>query len=226
MNKDIPLRFFLVLLLFAFVFGLVAIGWQFRTSTHEATSPDDRILATIESRPIMLREVERTLALPLYLLEQQRQQLLQQALQKLIDEKLLEAEAARKGVSLPQLLEDASQSESIARLANLPAPVKRLHGGASALDRQEQARIRQALIVSLRRKANVQIDLPIVEPPVLAVDTEDDRRLGPEHAPITIVEFSAFQCPYCQQSVQVLKGLRQLYGDRIRLIYRDSPGPN
>ena len=226
MNKNIPLRFFLVILLSALVIGLVTIGWQFRTSTHESASPDDRILATIENRPITLREVERTVALPLYLLEQQRHQLLQQAVQKLIDERLLEGEASRQGISLSQLLDEASQSEPIARLANLPAPVKRLSGRESSVDAQEQARIRQALIVSLRRKANIQITLPNVEPPVLAVGTQDNRRLGPDQAPITIVEFSDFQCPYCQQSVQVLKGLRQLYGGRIRLIYRDYPGPN
>ena len=128
---------------------------------------------------------------------------------------------------MSQLLEEASQSESIARLANLPAPVKRLTTSSqgSSLEDQEQARIRQALIVSLRRKTDVRITLPKLEPPVLPVDTRGDRHLGPDHAPITIVEFSDFECPYCRQSAKILKELRQLYGNRIQVVYRDYLGP-
>jgi protein-disulfide isomerase len=80
--------------------------------------------------------------------------------------------------------------------------------------------------VFLRRKADIRITLPNLEPPILAVSTQGHAALGPDPAPVTIVEFSDFQCPYCQQSVQVLKELRHLYGDKIRLVYRDYPGPN
>src|SRR5262249_7270265 len=90
----------------------------------------------------------------------------------------------------------------------------------------EQARIRQALIVSLRRQAEVRITLPKAEVPVIDVEATSDRRLGPEHAPVTIVEFSDFECPYCRQSAEVLKTLSQLYGARLRVIYRDYFGPN
>ena len=212
----------------ALVVGLVAAGWYFRTATSETTLSSDPVVATVGNRSISLGELERTVSLPLYQLETQRHELLQQAVQNLIDETLLEAEATRKGVSLEQLLEEASESESIAKLANLPAPVRRAKPGGQAipLDAHQQARIRQALIVSLRRHTDVRITLPHVEAPVLVVDTTGDRVLGADHAPVTIVEFSDFECPYCRQSVAVLKELRQVYGDRVRLIYRDYLGPN
>jgi protein-disulfide isomerase len=222
------LRILLALFLVTLIVGLTTVGWLFRASKPGAALSDDSIVATVGSRSITLQEVEKTVALPLYLLESQRHQLLRQAIQKLIDEELLEAEASRKGLTLAQLLGEASQSESITRLANLPGPVKRSGSSnqRSSLDAQEQARIRQALIVSLRRNADVRMTLPNLEPPVLAVGTDGDRRLGPDRAPITIVEFSDFQCPYCQQSVQVLKELRRLYGERVRVVYRDYLGPN
>jgi protein-disulfide isomerase len=110
----------------------------------------------------------------------------------------------------------------------VPGESKRLTTSrqGSSLEEQEQARIQQALIVSLRRKADVRITLPKLEPPVLPVDTRSDRHLGPDHAPITIVEFSDFECPYCRQSAKILQEVTQLYGDRIRVVYRDYLGPS
>jgi protein-disulfide isomerase len=227
MKQTLSVRIFIALSLIVVITGLIGVGWQFWGPRPE-TVDSDPVVAMVGNRSITLREVEHALALPLYFLETQRNQLLQQAIQKLIDEKLLEAEASRKGVSLSQLLEEASQSESIARLANLPAPVKRLTTSrqGSSLEEQEQARIQQALIVSLRRKADVRITLPKLESPVLPVDTRGDRHLGPDHAPITIVEFSDFECPYCRQSAKILQEVTQLYGDRIRVVYRDYLGPS
>ena len=227
MKQMISVRILLAIFLVALVISLTTVGWQFRTAGPETASSDDPVVATVGNRSITLREVKQTVALPLYLADQQRNQLLQQAIQNTIDEELLQSEASRKGITVAQLLEEASQSEPIARLANLPAPVKRLGLGlGDSLDTQEQARIRQALLVYLHRKTDVRITLPNLEPPTLAVSTQGHPSIGPDPAPVTIVEFSDFQCPYCQQSVHVLKELRNLYGDKIRLVYRDYPGPN
>jgi protein-disulfide isomerase len=228
LKPPLSVRILLALFLAILLAAVTAVGWPFRSSPPETVPSDNPVVAIVGGRSITLREAEQAVVLPLYLLETQRQQLLRQAIHKLIDEELLNAEASSRGVSTARLLEEASQSESIARLASLPAPVKRLSvdGQKSSLELQEQARIRQALIVSLRRKAEPRIILPELEPPVLAIDPEGDRRLGSDRAPITIVEFSDFQCPYCQQTVKVVKALRRLYGERIRIVYRDFPGPN
>ncbi len=56
------------------------------------------------------------------------------------------------------------------------------------------------------------------------VDADDDPAYGPADAPITIIEFSDFQCPYCQKwHAEVWPLLQKEYGDRIRLVYRDFP---
>jgi protein-disulfide isomerase len=225
-------RIVIVLVFLIVLAGLFHSSFPFRPSGPEPATFS--VVASVNGRSITLREIEQAAALPLYQIDQQRSQLLHQALQLKIDETLLEAEASRTGVSISQLLAEASQSEAIARLANLPAPVKRLSPGttedhpdhAASHDLQEQARIRQALLVSLRRKADIRIALPPQESPILSVSVDDDPSMGPENAPITIVEFSDFQCPYCQKSVGTLKELRRLYGETIRVVYRDYPGPN
>jgi protein-disulfide isomerase len=52
----------------------------------------------------------------------------------------------------------------------------------------------------------------------------DDPAFGPKNAPITIVEFSDYQCPYCKSwHEQVYHRLISEYGDKIRFVYRDFP---
>src|SRR5512145_1591384 len=56
------------------------------------------------------------------------------------------------------------------------------------------------------------------------VPEDGDPAYGPADAPITIIEFSDFQCPYCQKwHTEVLKPLLQMYPDKIRFVYRDFP---
>lgn len=213
---------------------LLGTHWSFPRHEQDPAESGNRVVASIGTRSITLQEVEQTVALALYQSDQQRHQLLQQALQQLIDEELLKTEASRKGVTVSQLVADASQSESIARLANLPAPVKQLDSGKARgsvdletlPDPQIQRRLRQALLVALRRQANIHINLPAPEPPILPVSADDDPSVGPANAPVTIVEFSDFQCPYCKLSVPLIKEILAKYPDKVKVVYRDYPGPN
>ena len=56
------------------------------------------------------------------------------------------------------------------------------------------------------------------------VPVDDDPILGSQDAPITIVEFSDYECPYCRQwHSEVYTQLLDTYGDQIRFVYRDFP---
>jgi protein-disulfide isomerase len=46
---------------------------------------------------------------------------------------------------------------------------------------------------------------------------------GPPNAPVTIVEFSDFQCPFCAGSVPILKQLLKNYPDQVRLVFKSFP---
>jgi protein-disulfide isomerase len=61
--------------------------------------------------------------------------------------------------------------------------------------------------------------------PVVVERIPDERgyALGPAIAPITVVEFSDFQCPSCAQANPVVKELLAKYPDRIRFVYRHFP---
>ncbi len=56
------------------------------------------------------------------------------------------------------------------------------------------------------------------------IPVDDDAILGPADAPITLIEFSDYQCPYCRKwQIEVFPRLQQQYGDKIRFVYRDFP---
>jgi protein-disulfide isomerase len=225
----------LIALGFLILFAMIlSIRGQFPRHEQDPAESGNRVVASIGTRSITLREIEQTVALPLYQADQHRSQLLREALQQLIDEELLETEASRKGVSVSQLVADASQSEAIARLADLPAPVKQLNAGKARdhvgleapRDPREQARLRQALLVALRRQVDIHINLPEPDPPILSVGVDDDPSMGPANAPVTIVEFSDFQCPYCKLSVSTIKEILAKFPGKVKVVYRDYPGPN
>jgi len=53
--------------------------------------------------------------------------------------------------------------------------------------------------------------------------TSDDPSFGPRDAQVVIVEFSDFQCSFCQQVQPVIKEILKNYGDKVLFIYRDFP---
>jgi protein-disulfide isomerase len=55
-----------------------------------------------------------------------------------------------------------------------------------------------------------------------AVDS-DDHSAGPEDAPITLVEYGDFECPYCGQAYPIVKSIQKQLGDRIRFVFRNFP---
>lgn len=56
------------------------------------------------------------------------------------------------------------------------------------------------------------------------VPVDDDPAVGPANAPITIIEFSDFECPFCRSwQTEVWPQIKQKYGDKVRLVYRDFP---
>jgi protein-disulfide isomerase len=49
--------------------------------------------------------------------------------------------------------------------------------------------------------------------------------LGAANAPVTIVAFSDFQCPFCKRGEDTIKQVRDAYGDKVRVVWRDAPLP-
>ena len=90
------------------------------------------------------------------------------------------------------------------------------------LTEQERASARQALITELRKGGpDVRV---LIDAPRRDVEIESsDPSLGRSSAPVTLIEFSDFQCPFCQRVAPTLKKVRDTYGDKVRIVWKDFP---
>ena len=91
------------------------------------------------------------------------------------------------------------------------------------LTEQRMQVARQAFLDMLKTKTPVRITL---EPPRQAFAAANSPSKGPSGAPIELIEFSDFQCPFCQRANPTVDQVLKTYGDRIRFVYRHFPLSN
>jgi len=90
---------------------------------------------------------------------------------------------------------------------------------------QRTLQARAQLVEELKAKsAGVKV---MLDPPRYTVATAAiDPVRGNASAPITIVEFSDYQCPFCARVNPTLEQVRKTYGDKVKIIFKDFPLPN
>jgi protein-disulfide isomerase len=104
-----------------------------------------------------------------------------------------------------------------ATLDQVRAPIREL------LTRERAREARQQYVDLLKAKTPVRLSL---EPPRLKVATAGRPTRGPEGAPIEMIEFSDFQCPYCLRANPTVDQVLKVYGTKIRFTYRHFPIPS
>lgn len=192
-------------------------------------------VAEIDGKPITMAELEESVAGQLAQIDKQRRELLEQNLGRLIEEKLIEREALARGVTKEAL----SASEIAAKLqpvtdadvdAWYQANQARLGGRSKEsiapqiqqfLANERGTQARADFVSSLREKYKVRI---LLEPHRVEVGTDGPSK-GPADAPVTIVEFSEFECPFCARVNPTLDQVRATYGDKVRIVFRHLPLP-
>jgi len=190
-------------------------------------------IAIVAGQPIFEQDLMSVAGPSLLELRKQEYKLKSDALNQSIRKKLIEVEAKKKGLSTEELLkqevdskiaepsEDEAKGYYIAVKSQTTLPFDQIKSQVKHLLRTaevEQAREKYA--DSLRDKAEVSI---LLQTSMVQVDYDPARVKGDPQAPVTIVEFSDFQCPFCKQTEPVLNSLLDKYNGRVKLAYMDFP---
>jgi protein-disulfide isomerase len=162
----------------------------------------------------------------------QRHQLLDTSLKKLVRDKLFEEEAAAKGTTVEKLLESEAGNTEVSReeVAVWYENNKARVGGRPLEQMFPQI---QQFLGQAKREGSVnefakrlEENKSVVyklEPFRADIEVEGSPSKGPSSAPVTIVEFSDFECGYCGRLSQTLNNVKIKYGDDLRIVFRQFP---
>ena len=197
---------------------------------------DDAVLATVGGQPLKAGLVKERLKPVIYRIQIETYMLAKKQADRMVDNMLLLDEAKRRQIG-PEEIVRAEISDKV-RPPTEPEVAKfyeenkaRINGDLNsvrnsiALYLQDQSKQRLEGELSDRLRKNAKVQWLMTEPPqpVQNVSVDDDPSRGAATAPVTIVEFTDFQCPACAAMHPVLEDVLKSYGDKVRFVVRDFP---
>lgn len=84
----------------------------------------------------------------------------------------------------------------------------------------------QKLVASATKGNQVELYLSRPKAAPISFKTDGEAVWGNADAPVTIVEFSDFQCYYCGQARARLAEIKKIYGKKVRIVYKHYPLPS
>lgn len=191
------------------------------------------VLAIVGGYEITRQEVEEIAPDQFIQANQQLFDLTERALDEAISRKLVDLAAEEEGMDADALVArdvvsklpppSAEQIDSIYNLYREQLNNAPLDSVAPQivdfLNRQQRGVAMQVYLAQLRAQYDVR---NLLEPARIQVEAVGPSK-GPENAPITLVEFSDFECPFCVRVLPTLDQVQERYGDQVRIVYRHFP---
>lgn len=206
------------------------------TDINSPTVNPDTVIATIAGQPLKASSLLERLKPIIYNMRLQAYEVTKAKVDQLMNDMLLLDEARRRQIGPEQIIR-AEISDKV-RPPTQEEVVKfyndnksRISGDLNSVRNQvasylqEQNRQTLERELSERLRKNAQIRWLITEPPPLVqnISVDNDPSRGTVNAPVTIVEFTDFQCPACAAMHPVLEEVIKSYGNKVRFVVRDFP---
>jgi protein-disulfide isomerase len=217
-----------IIILIGLIFcALVSASWA------EDADNASRVVAEIGSQKITLGQVRQRQPARLLEGEYSYYQAERDAISEVLDQELLANEARRENLTVDKLYDRQVKSRiKIPTEAQLKFYYDTL-GASQSFDalrqkisdrivRTQEQKLLADYVASLRAKENARI---LLRPPKLEVTLGDAPVIGSKDAPVTMVEFADFECPYCRQTEPNLQKLREQFPDKLRIVYKNFPLP-
>jgi protein-disulfide isomerase len=199
-----------------------------------AATGSDPVLAQIGGHKITQQEVDSKIKVQLY-------DARKEALDQMVDDYLLQQAAKKDKLSVADYVKREVDDKAAADVNDAMAkkfydenkdriPALKTAGSydkikdrlIAALRQRDAQRQHEELMARLRKDGGAKI---LLEPPRISVNLSaaGHPTLGPKNAPVTVIEFADFQCPFCKRSEDAVKAIREKYGDRVKLVFMDFP---
>ena len=222
-------------LVLAAALGVLPACAQQKAAAAGSMSGSNQVLAVVDGKPITEADVRQANADQFKALDreyaQNVHQLMENSLDQAVQDRLLEAEAASRHMTKDQLLAEikpatVTDAEVDAfyeqNKAQIPRPKDQVAGQIKTyLEQQGQQKARNEYFKTLEAKYKVEMKMEPIRVDVAATGPAK----GPASAPVTIVEFSDFQCPFCSRLTPTLAEVEKKYGDKVRVVFRQYPLP-
>lgn len=215
------------------VWVLSVAGCQGRRPADGSKADQAGIAAVVGGEKITMQELDEAAKSQLQKIETHIYQVKRRVLDSMIETKLVEAAAKKKGMGIDAYLSeeiDAKVTEPAeaevrnlydARKGQIKEPFEKVKDRLAAyLKQNEMSRHRQDLLARLGREGDIRVYL---EPPRIEIDTGGAPSMGDGDAPVTLVEFSDYQCPFCKRVRPTIWRLMDEYKGKIRYVFFDFP---
>jgi len=200
-----------------------------------AAAGGDQVVATVGDKQITEAELNERIAGQMAMMQNKVYDMKKKAIEAIADDYLAEQAAKKDGISkdayIKREIDDKAPPPSEAevkkfyedRKAQIHKPYDEIKDQIAAfLTKQAVTKRRQEVFSKLQSEAGLKI---MLEPPRIQVASDGSATTGPKDAPVVIIEFSDFQCPYCRRAESSLTEVRKEYGNKVRTVYRDYPLP-
>jgi len=205
-------------------------------SSSAALRPgSDSIAAEVEGRSITLAEVDERARPRLARVRQEEYEIRRDALDELIDERLREAEAKKRGISVEELHRKEVVEKATTPPAELVESIYSRNHDRFAGSTKEAALARISELLVERAEASRQaefgeelragktIDVRLDPPRVEVAIPASAPTMGAASAPVTIVEFTDYQCPFCHRAQSTIEEVLKRYEGKVRFVHLDFP---
>lgn len=222
-----------------FLFSILVLPYE--NDLHAAFSLErgpKKIIAVAAGSSITAEELEEPIAARITEMEREIYRLKRQRLDEMIAKKVLQKEADERKIPLQQMINgsilldvqvsdaevDRFYEENSDRLAGWKGSEKELKNQIKAsLMRDKSFQKVMDYAKSLYAKYAVAIYLEEPKFSYVNVDVQGEPFLGPQDAPLTIVEFSDYLCPACRENHKMVKEIREDYSGRVKWVFKDYP---
>ncbi len=200
-----------------------------------ASAADD-VAATVGSTPITRADLEKHVKPKLVEIDNERYEALKDGLDELVADELMKQEAAARKIT-PEQLEQQEVTSKVGEPTD--AEIQQVYDANKAqlqgqtldavkprivefLKEQKAGARKEQYIDELKAKYKTVINL---KAPVVEVGTAGRPEKGPKDAPITLIVFSDYECPFCRRAEPTVEQVLKTYDGKIRYVFRDYPLP-